>query len=51
MNVIEGITLVQITIRHSEYADDIALLEHDIDMINHLLRKLINLAKNGHYCS
>lgn len=46
MNVIEGVTLVQITIGHSTYSDDTALLGEDIDMINHLLRKLINIA-NG----
>jgi len=45
MNVIERVTLVQIKIGHLAYADDIALFGEDIDMINRLGRKLINVAE------
>jgi len=45
MNVIEGVTLVQITIGRLAYADDIAFFGEDIDMINRLRRKLINVVE------
>jgi hypothetical protein len=45
MNISEGVILGQITIGMLAYADDVALLGEDLDMIKRLGNKLINTAK------
>jgi len=50
MNALKWVTLGQITIRKLVYADDIALLGEDLDMIKCIGNKLINIAKIGLNC-
>lgn len=45
MNILEGVTLGQITFGLLAYANDIALLREDLDMIKSLGNKLINTVK------
>jgi hypothetical protein len=45
MNTLEGVILGQIRIGMLAYADDIALLGEDLDMIKRLGSNLINTAK------
>lgn len=42
MNILEGVILGQFTIGLLAYADNIAVLGEDLDMIKHLGNKLIN---------
>lgn len=45
INILEGITLGQITNELLAYADDIAFLGEDLDIIKRLGNKIINTAK------